>query len=202
MSDLYPRWAREELIELATRYGQPITRVHLNAAAANYVATINTRRRPAEVCMVVRRRSGKLLIATKDTHPAGVYRLLTGGVHPGETVFSALMRETDEETGLTVQPQRFLGVVRYQAPDDAWPQEFATFAFLLDEISGELQVRDPNERLSDFREIAPNELAEIAARLECLPAQPNVATSTTQSWGHFRAAIHRTVWQALCAEQA
>jgi 8-oxo-dGTP pyrophosphatase MutT (NUDIX family) len=201
MSAAFPEWAREELAELATRFGEPHTSVTRDAEAASYVETFNTARRPGEVCMVVRRRSGKLLIATKETYPAGVYRLLTGGVHRSESVFRALLRETREETNLTVETRRFLGVARYQAPDAPTPHEYATIAFLLDEVSGELKINDPNERLSDFREIAPDELPALADQLADLPSQPSDdLRSSNRAWGRYRAAIHLLVWQALRSE--
>jgi ADP-ribose pyrophosphatase YjhB (NUDIX family) len=201
MDEGYPCWARDELAALAARYGVPIVGVTHDRAAAGYLATINTRRRPGEVCMVVRRRSGKLLLATKAIYPAGVYRLLTGGIHRRETVWQALLRETDEETALTVEVRRFLAVARYQPPGAPEPDEYATFAFLLDEVAGELQVNDPDEGLTGFREITPAELPSVADQLD---SQQDVASAGPESsyhaWGRFRALTHRLVWQALSAE--
>jgi ADP-ribose pyrophosphatase YjhB (NUDIX family) len=199
----YPRWARDELVALAARYGEPVIGVTRDPDAAAYLSTINTRRRPGEVCMVVRRRSGKLLLATKDIYPAGVYRLLTGGVHRGESVFAALLRETHEETDLAVEVRRFLAVARYQPPDAPDPDEYATFAFLVDEVAGELRVNDPDEGLTDFREIAPAELTSVADQLDALPHNPSAdLRSSYRAWGHFRSLTHRLVWQALRGERA
>ena len=201
----YPRWARDELTALAARYGQPHIGVTRDPWAAAYLATINTRRRPGEVCMVVRRRSGGLLVARKPFYPAGAYRLLTGGVHRGEPVFDALLRETQEETNLRVAVRRFLAVARYQPPDAPAPDEYATCAFLLDEldeldeVGGELRVNDPNEELEDFREIAPATLRDLADQLDAQAEDaPNKALGASyRAWGRFRALIHRLVWQAL-----
>ena len=148
--------------------------------------------------MVVRRRNGKLLLATKDFYPDGVYRLLTGGVHRGESIFAALLRETQEETSLTVEPRRFLAVARYQEPDASEPNEYATFAFLLDEVGGELGVSDPHERLSGFREVYPSELPAIADQLDNLPRNLDDDLKVEHyAWGRFRALAHRLVWQAF-----
>ncbi|HEU5345047.1 MAG TPA: NUDIX hydrolase [Ktedonobacterales bacterium] len=198
----YPAWAREELTTLARRYGEPVIGVNRDPDAATYLRTIKTRRRPGEVCMVVRRLSGTLLLARKDFYPPGSYRLLTGGVHRGETILSALLRETEEETSLSVRVRRFLAVERYQPPDAATPADYATFAFLLDEVGGTLQVNDPHERLEDFREIAPAALVEIADQLDSLEDAPSDALEASyRAWGRFRAPTHRLVWQALSAEQ-
>lgn len=198
----YPAWAREELAALAKRYGAPLIGVNRDPDAAAYLKTIKTRRRPGEVCMVVRRPSGALLIARKDFYPPGSYRLLTGGVHRGESILAALLRETEEETSLSVRVRRFLAVERYQPPDAAAPADYATFAFLLDEVGGALHVNDPHERLEDFREIAPVALVEIADQLDSLEeASSDALGSSYRAWGRFRAPTHRLVWQALSAEQ-
>lgn len=198
MSAVYPEWAGSELAELAARYGEPIGSVTRDPDASAYVASINTQRRPAEVCMVVRRRSGGLLLATKRGYPVGVYRLLTGGIHQGESVYAALLREVAEETGLTVKTRRFLVVARYQGPDAPDLHAFATFAFLVDEVSGELQVNDPSEGLTDFREVTPTDLLGVAAQLDALSPSPRAnARFSRRAWGRYRAAIHRLVWQAL-----
>ncbi len=198
MSAIYPAWAADELTALAATYGEPLSSVTHDPDAAQYLETINTRRRPGEVCMVVRRRSGMLLLATKDVYPEGVYRLLTGGIHRAESVFAALLRETAEETNLQVTPRRFLAMARYQRPEAPAPDDYATFAFLLDEVAGELRVNDPDERLSGFREVAPADLLDIAERLDALPHNPSLnLRSSYRAWGRYRAPIHRLVWEAL-----
>lgn len=202
MSASYPAWARDELAALARRYGEPVAGVNRDPDAAAYLRTIKTQRRPGEVCMVVRRPSGALVIARKDFYPPGSYRLLTGGVHRGESILSALLRETEEETSLSVQVRRFLAVERYQPPDAPAPVDYATFAFLLDEVGGLLKANDPHERLEDFREIAPAALLEIADQLDSLEGEPSDALEASyRAWGRFRAPTHRLVWQALSAEQ-
>src|SRR6266487_1360095 len=70
--------------------------------------------RIGEVCMVIRRKNGKLLTAIKTFYPPGAFRLLTGGIAHGESIEAALLREVDEETGLDVIARRFLAVIEYQ----------------------------------------------------------------------------------------
>ncbi len=198
MDASYPAWARAELQALAQRYGEPVIGVTQDPDAAKYLVLHDQTRRPGEVAMVVRRQNGKLLLATKEFYPAGVYRLLTGGVHRGESIFAALMRETHEETSLVVEPRRFLAVARYQEPDAPEPSEYATYAFLLDEVGGELGVNDPHERLSGFREVYPSELPAIADQLDNLPRNlRNDMQMEHYAWGRFRALAHRLVWQAI-----
>jgi ADP-ribose pyrophosphatase YjhB (NUDIX family) len=198
MSASYPAWARDELAALARRFGEPVVGVNRDPDAAAYLRTIKTQRRPGEVCMVVRRPSGALLVSRKTFYPPGSYRLPTGGVHRGESILSALLRETEEETNLSVRVRRFLAVARYQPPDAPAPVNYATFAFLLDELAGVLQSNDPHERLEAYREIAPAALPDIADQLDTLANDPSDELEASyRAWGRFRAPTHRLVWQAL-----
>ncbi len=201
MDESYPRWARDELTTLARRYGEPLIGVNRDPYAAAYLRTIKTQRRPGEVCMVVRRPTGALLVSRKTFYPPGSYRLPTGGVHRGEAILTALLRETEEETNLSVRVRRFLAVARYQPPDAPAPVDYATFAFLLDEVSGTLQSNNPHERLEAYREIALDALPALADELDSLEDTPSDALEESyRAWGRFRAPTHRLVWQALSAE--
>src|SRR3989454_8898199 len=105
---------QQELEHLAQPYGQPLVRsVELTS---NYrFDPLNKTERYGEVCMVVRRPNGKVLTMIKTLYPKGAYRLPTGGIQYGEDVLAALLRETEEETGLQVEVRRFLAAVAYRA---------------------------------------------------------------------------------------
>lgn len=199
----YPRWAHDELATLAERYGAPLIGFNRDAAAGAYLDRVNRKRRPGEVCMVVRRSSGRVLVARKDFYPPDAFRLLTGGIHRRESVLDALLRETEEETNLSVSVRRFLAVTRYQPPQAPEPSTYATFAFLLDEQGGTLKVNDPRERLEAFREVEPDDLDAIADQLDHLDDQTHNDDlgSSYHAWGRFRASTHRLVARALRAER-
>jgi NAD+ diphosphatase len=184
-----------EIHALAMRYGAPYRIVApLDGASFDPVARSD---RYGEVCMVVRRSNGRLITAIKTFYPVGCFRLLTGGVAHGETIEAALQREVEEETGLQTVIRRFLAVIVYP------PQQFATFAFLLDECGGELGSRDPHERIAAFREIEVAELPLLAATLEAAPDRFDAAIGGNwRDWGRFRAIVHRVVYQALSDDQA
>lgn len=153
--------------------------------------------RDAEVCMVVRRPSGRILTFRKTFYPPGVYRLMTGGIESGEGVLDALMREVAEETGLEVHLSRPLATVRYRGSEGG-PARFQTHAFLLQELGGVLGAVDPDEHVEAFREIDPAEMRAIARELEALP--DNHSDELEQNWhlwGLFRAVVHRAVADAL-----
>lgn len=191
-----PPDTQNELAQLAERYGQPL--IHTANLNSRRFDPLNKRDRYGEVCMVVRRPNGRLLTMKKTFYPAGAYRLLTGGINHGESVFAALQRETQEETGLTVNVSRFLASAAYRVPDLELQPAFYTFAFLLDEIGGTLGAIDADEQVEAFQEVEPDDLlkrAEYLANLQ-LPDSDEISGSW-RDWGQFRAVIHILVWQAL-----
>ena len=189
---------QEELERLAHDYGQPLVRtVDLDV---DYLFDPLSRRddRLGEVCMVVRRPNGHLLMMKKTFYPRDGYRLMTGGIHHEEPILDALLRETHEETGLEVTIKRFLAAVAYRVLAKSDRPIFYTFAFLLEEIDGTLGSLDEDERVEAFREIEPGELKMVAATLDSIPSQNDPEIEGNWSdWGKFRAIIHRLVGEAL-----
>jgi 8-oxo-dGTP pyrophosphatase MutT (NUDIX family) len=187
-----------ELQELAARYGEPLRREGL-LGDVDLFDPIDKRDRYGEVCMVIRRPDGRLITAIKTFYPAGAYRLLTGGIHHGERILDALLRETAEETGLDVVVRQFLAAISYGQPGrQGQPMLFRTFAFLLEEIGGTLQCLDPAERLAEFRPIAVEALPALADHLDRLPDEVSMEIGGSwRAWGSFRAVVHRAVYEAL-----
>ncbi|MCS6881615.1 MAG: NUDIX hydrolase [Oscillochloridaceae bacterium] len=186
-----------EITALAARYGAPArVEAHLSDGVFDPLTRTD---RIGEVCMVIRRPNGRLLTMRKEIYPPGVFRLPTGGIAPDEPIEAGLLREVAEETSLEVRISRFLAVIAYYIPDTATRDAaFYTFAFLLDEQGGRLAAQDPHERVEAFREIAPDELPALAARLEQLePRRDQAIGGAWRAWGVFRAVTHRVVAEAL-----
>ncbi len=195
----------QEISQLSLRYGAPVRRDVLLTNEGLF-DPLGKPDRYGEVCMVVRRPNGQLLTARKTFYPGNAYRLLTGGIEHGEPIFDALLRETEEETGLEVEVRRFLAVIGYTLePTKAKatrPQNrthtFHTFAFLLDELGGTLACYDPDERVEDFREVSVDELPVMAQHLRQLGQDfdPEIH-GRWRDWGRFRAVIHDVVHETL-----
>jgi 8-oxo-dGTP pyrophosphatase MutT (NUDIX family) len=177
------------------RYGTPLV-VEQDFTVSQ--KTLSERRgledgRTAEVLLLVRRLSGRYLLHTKAFYPEGAFRLLTGGIHPSEDLIEAAMREAVEETGLAVQPERFLAVLRlcFRHGDDK--AFFTSYLMELAETGGELGAQDDGEEITEYREVELQDLLTIAEDLEHLP--PDWA-----EWGVFRAFGHRLAARILLGE--
>ncbi|MDR7587010.1 MAG: NUDIX hydrolase [Armatimonadota bacterium] len=196
-NSLPPRW-RPQVADLQARLGPPLIRT-VPLGHNSYLQHATRSAREAEVCFVLQRPTGRLLVMRKTFYPPGIFRLPTGGVQPGEGALEALAREIGEETGLQTVAQRFLAWIGYAAEAGQAPA-FCTFAFLVREVAGHLQPRDPREQVEAFGEVAPADLLQIAGRLEGLSAgYSGDLGARWEDWGRFRAVAHRAVWEALTA---
>lgn len=99
-----------------------------------------------------------LLVKRRDN---GLWALPTGHVEPGETVIAAVVRELEEETGLTVRVERLSGL--YSSPDtqvvafpDGRVEHFVTACFLCTPQTAALRLQ-PQE-VSDAGFFAPDAL--------------------------------------------
>jgi 8-oxo-dGTP pyrophosphatase MutT (NUDIX family) len=186
---------RSEIDALAGRFGTPISReVPLDDIAFDPVGNPS---RFAEVCMVVRRPTGDVLLSIKTFYPRGAYRLPTGGIDRDEPILDAVLRETLEETGLAVAVTRFLASLTY-GDGPAGPPVFHTFAFLLDEPSGApVTPLDEHEQIESYIGVPVGELPHVAERLERIRPDAAPGIPNWDAWGRFRAHVHRAVHEAL-----
>lgn len=196
-----PQQIQDELVQLSQRFGQPLTRI-VDLGANSLFDPLSKEDRYGEVCMVIQRPNGRLLTMTKTFYPREAYRLPTGGINHGEAIFDALLRETQEETGLDIEVKRFLAIAAYRITHIRDQPLFYTFAFLLKETGGTLGALDEDEEVDDFREIEPEQLPAVAANLAGTRQQySEQIKGRWNDWGVFRAAIHQLVWESLRASQ-
>jgi len=128
-----------EVRHLANLYGIPIHRRY-DVQAGGSILKHRWRKdvdRRAEVVFAIQGRCEQIWLHTKHQYEQPIYRLPSGGIELNESVVDAMLREVDEETGLTVQITRFVGLP--PCPDDK-------------EVSG-------------FRSILPSQLPQISADL-------------------------------------
>jgi 8-oxo-dGTP pyrophosphatase MutT (NUDIX family) len=186
----------KEIADLAARFGEPR---RVEVLIRPFFDPVQRPDRFGEVCMVIRRRNGRVPLSIKTFYPRGAYRLPTGGIHHGERILDALRRETEEETGLETETKRFLAWITYRpvsAPDG--PPLFHTFAFLLDEVGGRFHTSDVEEQIEEWIEVELGALGEIGDRLDRVASEPSKDIGGDWAdWGHFRAIVHRVVHEEL-----
>jgi 8-oxo-dGTP diphosphatase len=107
-------------------------------------------------------RDGKVLLVRRARQPAnGVFSLPGGVVEAGETLIEAVVREIDEETGLTIEPVALAGyreVVNRDA-DNRVERHFVILPFAARWIAGEPTL---NDELSEARWVDPAEISGFA----------------------------------------
>ncbi|MCS7177864.1 MAG: NUDIX domain-containing protein [Anaerolineae bacterium] len=160
----------------------------------DFVCSLRHRARQGEVVLLLRRPDGQVLLHSKSFYPAGVFRLPSGGVLPGESVLDAARREAQEETGLDLRDPRPLGLlsVTFQR---GWNRRYFHSWLVLADVEGDPRPGDSGEQISGFRWVPPEALAEVAAQLRALP-------SRWADWGRFRALAHEVALRWIGTEIA
>jgi 8-oxo-dGTP pyrophosphatase MutT (NUDIX family) len=100
--------------------GEAVFRVATPAAEIAFIRGTQTRGRAHDVTLLIRDGAHIAAIA-KHHYPAGIFRLPSGGIDPGESIAEGAVREAREETGLEVTLTRYLlrSRVRFVAPEPA-----------------------------------------------------------------------------------
>ncbi|MBD3332488.1 NUDIX domain-containing protein [candidate division GN15 bacterium] len=119
--------------------------------------------------------SGRVVLIRRKNDPFKDCWALPGGfVEIGETVEEAARRETKEETGLTVELDRLVGV--YSAPERDPRGHTVTVAFLAHAAAGALEGADDASEASWFEDPFRVKLAFDHAQIlhDCLRGETSV----------------------------
>jgi ADP-ribose pyrophosphatase YjhB (NUDIX family) len=103
-------------------------------------------------------RDGKVLLTRRARSPAkGFYSLPGGRVEFGESLYQALAREVEEETGLEI---KIVGLAGWR---EVLPAAPGSGHYLIMSFAARWTAREPvlNEELDDYRWIAPGALASL-----------------------------------------
>ena len=187
----HPMIDEQEVLTLSRWYGAPARRTY-NVLADDYIRGYRWRTdsdRRAEVVFAIQDPQGRLWLHAKDHYPAHILRLPSGGINWEESVLDALLREIDEETGLEVEIERFVGLITYRFLDGDATAHFASYVFHVRCGHGR-PTSHSTENISAFRALLPSQLAQMAADMRNL-------YSDRRGWGQWRALAHDLVYEHL-----
>jgi NAD+ diphosphatase len=134
---------------------------------------------PVVIMAIVR--GDKLLLGRGPSWPERMYSLLAGFVEPGETIESAVRRETMEESRIAV------GEVRYIA-SQPWPFPMSLMFGCMGEALDEAIIIDPVE-LADARWVTRTEVQSILAGTHPeinAPRRGAIAGALIEAWAERR----------------
>jgi ADP-ribose pyrophosphatase YjhB (NUDIX family) len=183
-----------ELEQLAVAYGEPEIRT-IEIEGDEYLFSTRlgrSRSRRGEVVLAIERPGRCLLLHRKGWYEPGVFRLLSGGIEWSEAVETALARELDEETGLSLGITHFLGVLDCCIHYGFYEVSFVSYVFHLSRTEGMLQLPQTAEDISEFRDVPIADLPTVAEALRHVPPPRT-------GWGHWRAVAHDFVYEMLSA---
>ncbi|MFH0911773.1 MAG: NUDIX hydrolase [Planctomycetota bacterium] len=105
----------------------------------------------------LRDEADRLLLVANRYESLGVLWGVPGGaMEPGETAEACVAREFEEEVGLRVRVRRDCGVIERVKPE--WKIHLCARFFVVEALSGALQVHPDEEHVFDFRFLAPEEI--------------------------------------------
>ncbi len=136
--------------------------------------------------------NGKFVVIQKhDYADTGIYRAPSGGAHPGESIEEAAIREMHEETGLSIELNRFVLDVHLDVRCSDGTIPWRSLVFLATALDGEMKELDTREIYS-VRLMGRDELLTTVNRL-----------MEGSGWGGFkyRAFLTREFFKSLDSDQ-
>jgi 8-oxo-dGTP diphosphatase len=119
------------------------------------------------VAVIVQVSNDKILLIKRLSVPfKGFWALPGGKVEPGETIEQAVVRETKEETGLSVGIVRKVGEYHEKGLQDGVEYDYYPACFLTVPVSGELKKQE-----AEVEEIKVFSLAQLPENMAFLHAQ-------------------------------
>lgn len=109
---------------------------------------------PIGACALLLDTNGRVLLGKrKNSYKASYYGLPGGRIELNEPVAEAIRREVLEETGITLNVLRYLGVVREN--QDGY--DFIHFVFIAENVNQQPQLLEP-EKCEGWEWIDPNDM--------------------------------------------
>lgn len=178
-----------QVLDLHEKYG-PIDfyRAELNVSQEYWESWYNVlnikKNRTAEVALYIENADNTILLHTKPFYPPDIFRIPTGGIHPGEHVIDALHRELDEETSFTANSFLLFALLLYQFNYGGRTLPFVSYIFKVKVDGGEPHPKDDSENITGYRWIKTDQLLDVFHQLWNLKER-------WHDWGVMRSLPHK-----------
>ncbi len=145
--------------EMVRLYGHPdrlTTIQEMTPEGMNIVRSSMKNGRAHDITLYIGKDGGYIFIA-KPSYPEGLFRAPSGGILPGEDFEAGSKREALEETGLSIELDRYILRidVRFQCHKDYI--DWTSHVFTARHIDGEISPKDKGE-ISEARVVGREEL--------------------------------------------
>jgi 8-oxo-dGTP pyrophosphatase MutT (NUDIX family) len=154
--------SEETILDLEKKYGVPevLTLAYeMTESEFDMVARSQKHGRAHDVTLFIII-DGKVVVIRKPMYPPGAYRAPSGGVEPGEAFEAGALRESYEETGLSIALEEYVVRAQVKFAHQTRVIDWTSHVFAGSKIAGELQPIDTHEiveaRLATVREITGN----------------------------------------------
>ena len=127
-------------------------------------------------------RGERMVTARMAEYPAGVFRVPSGGIQPGETVIDALWREVAEELNVPFRVAAYAGKTDFVFSDGEGAETaLPSYCFLLEQIGGRsARPHTDGGEIAAWREMEIEQVVAQAAALAGL-------SGAWADWGKYRA---------------
>lgn len=176
---------------MIAKYGEPkrlTFEIDLDQAEFDRISASRKNGRRHDVTLYIRKDNRWIVIA-KHNYPEGMFRSMSGGIHPGEPFEDGARREAREETGCEIELERFLlitDVSFYLRDNPAQAFVWHSYVFVARYVGGDFEFTDTHE----IREI------DIVS-LETFDEYSRIMRQTGVGGLRYRAALHDAVLPLL-----
>ncbi|MFW9767378.1 MAG: NUDIX hydrolase [Candidatus Thorarchaeota archaeon] len=166
-----------ELALLVEKYGEPVS-LNFQTRFLDFecalVKKTESKGRLHDITCFIQQDDKYVVIQKNQYARSGIFRAPSGGAHPGESLYDAAIREMYEETGLTVQLERFILDMHLTVVCKDREIPWRSFVFLASPVNGEMNPIDTHE-IFDVKLMSRDDLLGPVDRL-----------MEESGWGGFR----------------